>query len=167
MLRFVSLFCPCPPLFPYFIFISRKVSQDNVFSISSHVLLCFKVVSVFFFFSVFFYFFFPSCMWNTLSISNTTAPAILQFIFYFNSTLGYHLELTCYFSLAAKFPITLRVKDLYVAATQLRCSACVGIFSCAMFIVSRIASLQPSCVLRSARSLGGLDRWEYWRLEEG
>lgn len=31
---------------------------------------------------------------------------------------------------------------------------CVVIFSCAMFGVSSSASLQPSCVLRFARSLG-------------
>uniref|UniRef100_A0A672TM24 Serine/threonine-protein kinase 3 n=32 Tax=Aves TaxID=8782 RepID=A0A672TM24_STRHB len=71
---------------------------------------------------------------------------MLQLIFYFNSTLGYHLELTGYFSLAAKFPITLRVKDLHVAATQLHCNVCVVIFSCAVFIVSPIASLHNFCL---------------------
>ena len=101
--------------------------------------------------------FFPfssSCIWNTLSISNTTAPAILQLIFCFNGTLGYPVDLTCDFNLAAKFPVTFRVKDLHAAATRPHRNVCVVIFSCAIFGVSPIASLQPSCVLRSARSPG-------------
>lgn len=96
-----------------------------------------------------------SCIWNTLSISNTTAPAILQLIFCLDSTLGYHVELTCYFSLAAKFPLTFKVKNLQVAAAQPHCDVCEVIFSCATLSVSSITSLQPSCVLRSTRSLGG------------
>lgn len=59
-----------------------------------------------------------------------------------------------YFNLAAKFPITFGVKDLHIAAAWPHHNVCVAIFSCAMFSGSSIASLKPSCVLRSARSLG-------------
>lgn len=114
-------------------------------------MICCASKFLFFFFSPFS----SSCIWNTLSISNTTAPAILQLIFYFNSTLGYHIELTCYFSLAAKFPISFRLKNLHVAATRSHRNVCLVIFSCVMFGVNSITRLQPNCVLRSDRSLGG------------
>lgn len=87
-----------------------------------------------------------------------------------NSTLGYHIELT-YFSHAAEFLITLRMWDIHVAATQSYHSVCTLMFSCAVFSVGSITSLQPGSVLREGTPvLPGV--WEagwleYWRPGKG
>lgn len=148
-LCYAWLFCFCSLPFPCFVFISSKLSQDNVPSMRSQWCAVLHSFSPHHFLLL---------HMELVAIPSTTAPTILQLVCYSNSTLGYRIELTCYFNLVEEFPVTFRMTDLHIAAVQSHCNIWVVIFACSMFSVSFIRGLQPGGVLRSVRHLGAGER---------